>query len=44
MIGGTQMNTAGFAVAAIISTVIMFGTVIAAHANAISYVSARWVF
>ena len=38
------MNTAGFAIAAIISTIIMFGTVIAAHANAVSYVAARWVF
>ena len=38
------MKTAGFAVAAIISTIIMFGTVIAAHANAVSFVSARWVF
>ncbi len=33
------MNTAGFVFAAIVSTIIMFGTVMAAHANAISYVS-----
>lgn len=38
------MNTAGFAVAAIISTIIMCGTVIAAHANAIAYVSVPWIF
>jgi hypothetical protein len=44
MIRGDPMNTAGFAIAAIISTIIMFGTVIAAHANAVSYVAARWVF
>jgi hypothetical protein len=38
------MNTAGFAVAAIVSTIIMIGTLMAAHANAVSYVSAPWIF
>jgi hypothetical protein len=37
------MNTVAFAFAAILSTIIMFGTVMAAHANAISYVAGRWV-
>ena len=38
------MNTAGFTIAAIISTIIMFGTIVAAHVNAISYVSVPWIF
>jgi hypothetical protein len=33
------MNTTGFALAAIISTIIMFGTALAAYANAVSVVS-----
>ncbi len=33
------MNNVGFAFAAIISTIIMCGTVLAAHANAVSFVS-----
>jgi hypothetical protein len=35
------MNTAAFTFAAIISTIIMFGTVMAAHASAIPGV---WIF
>ncbi len=38
------MNTVGFAFAAIISTIIMFGTVMAAHANAVSSVLGVWIF
>jgi len=38
------MNTAAFVFGAIISTIIMFGTVIAAHINAISYVAVPWIF
>ena len=38
------MNSIGFALAAIISTIIMFGTVLAAHANAVSLVSGgSWI-
>jgi hypothetical protein len=37
--GETSMNTAGFVFGAIISTIIMLGTVMAAHANAVSFVS-----
>ncbi len=32
-------STAGFVFGAIISTIIMFGTVMAEHANAVSFVS-----
>jgi hypothetical protein len=32
-------STAGFVFGAIISTIIMFGTLMAAHANAVSFVS-----
>jgi hypothetical protein len=39
------MNTVGFTFAAIISAVIMFGTVLAAHANAVSFVpgTGAWI-
>ena len=33
------MNTAGFVFGAIISTIIMLGTVMAVHANAVSFVA-----